>query len=142
MSGDAIVDALQDALAGEHAAVYAYGVIGGRLDYGTRYQELAARQHSDHRGRRDELTRLVADAGADPVGAEASYDLPVDVTSDADAQRLGQQIEDRCSVLYAGIVATATGGPRSFAVDALQASAVAGLEWGAPPVALPGVQQP
>lgn len=142
MTADPVIDAMQDALAGEHAAEYAYGVIGGRLDYGTSDQELATRLYAEHRDRRDELMRLLTDAGANPVGADPAYELPVDVQSAADAQRLGQQVEDRCSVLYAGVVATATGGARSFAVDALTASAVAGLEWGAPPVALPGVQRP
>ncbi|UYM04477.1 ferritin-like domain-containing protein [Solicola gregarius] len=142
MSAGTVVEALQDALAGEHAAVYAYGVIGGRLDYGTRYQDLATGLYADHRDRRDALTQYVADAGAEPVAAEAAYELPVAVESDTDAQRLGQQLEDRCSVLYAGVVATATGGPRSFAVEALGGSALAGVEWGAPSTALPGVEQP
>ncbi|MDN5853981.1 MAG: ferritin-like domain-containing protein [Actinomycetia bacterium] len=137
-----VTDAMQDALAGEHAAAYAYSVIGGRLDYGTTYQELAARHFRDHRARRDALIALLGDAGADPVGADPAYELPVAVESDSDAQRVGQQVEDRCSVLYAGIVATATGQPRRFGVTALGEAAVAGLEWGAPPVALPGVESP
>ena len=139
---DPVTDAMQDALAGEHAAVYAYSVIGGRLDYGTQYQELAARHFRDHRARRDAVIGFLRDAGANPVGAETAYDLPSDVDSERAAQRVGQQVEDRCSVLYAGVVATASGDPRSFAVTALGDCAVAGLEWGGSPVALPGVESP
>ena len=139
---DPVTDAMQDALAGEHAAVYAYGVIGGRLDYATTYQDLAARHFREHRERRDSLTGFLRDSGTKPVAAEPAYDLPVEVASNSDAQRIGQQIEDRCAVLYAGVVATATGEPRSFAVTALGDAAVAAVEWGAPPVALPGVESP
>ncbi|MGH3357915.1 MAG: ferritin-like domain-containing protein [Nocardioidaceae bacterium] len=139
---DPVVDALQDMLAGEHAAVYAYGVIGGRLDYGTRYQELATDQHGAHRERRDDLIDRIADAGAEPVGAEAAYDLPVEVGSDSDAERIGQQVEDRCAVLYAAVVAVAAGEVRTLAVTALGEAAVAAVRWGAPSTALPGVEQP
>lgn len=137
-----MIDAMQDALAGEHAAAYAYTVIGGRLDYATLYQELATRHFDVHRSRRDALTGFLLDAGVDPVGAEPAYDLPIAVESDDDAKRVGQQVEDRCAVLYAGIVATASGDPREFAVTALGGAAVAGLEWGSPAVALPGVERP
>lgn len=139
---DPVVDGLQDMLAGEHAAVYAYGVIGGRLDYGTRYQELATTLYARHRDLRDELADRIAAAGAEPVGTEPAYELPVRVDSDTDAQRLGQQVEGRCTVLYAGVVAVASGDVRVLAVDALGDAAVAALEWGAPPAALPGVERP
>lgn len=139
---DPVIGAMQDMLAGEHAAVYAYGVIGGRLDYGTDYQELATEQYEAHRTRRDDLLGRIADAGAEPVGAEAAYELPVAVDSAADARRVGQQVEDRCSVLYAGVVAVADADARGFAVTALREAAVAGLRWGAPSTALPGVEKP
>ena len=139
---DPVTAAMQDALAGEHAAEYAYSVIGGRLDSGTTYQELAARHFREHRTRRDALIALLRDAGAEPVGAEPAYKLPIAVDSDSDAKRVGQQVEDRCTVLYAAIVATAQDAPRRFAVTALGEAAVAGLEWGASAVALPGVEAP
>lgn len=141
-SSEPVVDAMQAALAGEHAAVYAYGVIGGRLDYGSNDQELATRLHSAHRSRRDELTDLLTAAGAKPAGAEPAYDLPGDIETAEDARPLGQQVEDRCTVLSAGIVAVATGTVRSFAVTAQSESAVALLEWGGAPTALPGVERP
>jgi len=137
---DPVTEAMQDALAGEHAAVYAYGVVGGRLDYGTKYQKLATRHFDDHRARRDALIAFLRRAGATPVGAEPTYQLPTGIGSEKDAQRVAQRVEDRCSVLYAGLVATASGEPRTFAVTALGESAVAGLEWGAQPGALPGVE--
>lgn len=139
---DPVVGAMQEMLAGEHAAVYAYGVVGGRLDYGTRYQELATTLYERHRDLRDKLVDRITEAGAEPVGTEPAYDLPVRVDSDDAAQRLGQQIEDRCSVLYAGVVAVADEDVRALAISALSKAAVAGVEWGAPSTALPGVEQP
>lgn len=138
----AVVDAMQDALAGEHAAIYAYGVVGGRLDYGTDDQQLATEQYTAHRSRRDQLAGFVSEAGAEPVGTEPAYELPIDVDETDAPQRIGQQVEDRCSVLYAGVVAVATGEIRSAAITALGEAAVAGIKWDAPSAALPGVERP
>ena len=137
-----VLDTVQQVLAGEHAAVYAYGVIGGRSPAAE--AGLGRRAYVVHRARRDALTTAVRAAGAEPVVAEPGYALPVDVASAAAAQRVGQQVEDRCSVLYAALVAAAPGSGRTReqAVTALGDAAVRLLAWGGQPVALPGVQLP
>ncbi|NUR64772.1 MAG: DUF4439 domain-containing protein, partial [Streptomyces sp.] len=66
--------ALQAALAAEHAAVYGYGVVGGRIREERRSEARAA--YDAHRARRDALAREVRDLGAEPVAASAAYALP------------------------------------------------------------------
>jgi len=137
----AATKALQDMLAGEHAAVYAYGLLGGRLAPGTRPQTLATEAYLEHRTRRDDVTALLIEAEADPVAAEPAYELPTAVDTPAQAAAVARRVEDRCSVLYAQVVAAATGGTRAFGVDALLDAATRALTWGAEPVAFPGVQR-
>jgi hypothetical protein len=135
----AAVDAMNAALAGEHAAIYAYGVIGGRLDYGSAPVREATAAWEAHRVRRAELIALVEAGDADPVVAEPGYRLPTPVDDVADARAVAQLVEDRCSVLYATLAATATGEIRAYAVDALIDAATRGLDWGAQASPLPGV---
>ena len=133
--------ALQDMLAGEHAAVYAYGVLGGRLAPGTREQAQATQAYLAHRTRRDDVTTLLVEADAEPVAAEVAYTLPNPVDNAAQAATVARRVEDRCSVLYAQVVAATTGRTRAYAVAVLVDAATRALTWGAEPVALPGVQR-
>lgn len=135
----ALVDAMNDTLAGEHAAIYAYGVIGGRLDYESRPARDAAAAAEAHQDRRAGLTALIEAGGEAPVGAEPGYRLPNAVRSRSDARTVAQLVEDRCGVLYATLAATATGEIRAYAVDALIDAATRSLAWGAPSSPLPGV---
>jgi len=132
-------ETLQQMLAGEHAAVYAYGVLGGRLAQGTPLQVQAGEAYIEHRARRDALVAMLRAAGAEPVPAEVAYALPAPVDVPAQARRVARQVEDRCAVLYASVVAAETGRTRGYAVGALVDAATRGLSWGAEPVALPGV---
>jgi hypothetical protein len=133
-----VVDVMNDTLAGEHAAIYAYGVIGGRLDYGSRPVRDATAAWEIHRERRIGLTALVEAGGETPVAAEPGYKLPNDIDDVAAARTVAQVVEGRCAVLYATLAATATGEVRAYAVDALIDAAVRGYDWGAPTSALPG----
>ena len=66
------LEALQQTLAGEHAAVYVYRALAGRVS-GSAQPTLAARlgsAYTTHRGRRDQLTAMVRLAGGDPVAAD------------------------------------------------------------------------
>ncbi|CAM5699683.1 hypothetical protein SGLAM104S_04955 [Streptomyces glaucescens] len=76
--------ALQAALAAEHAAVYGYGVVGGRIREERRAEVRAA--YDAHRARRDALAREVRDLGGEPVAAAAGYALPFPVTDAESAQ--------------------------------------------------------
>jgi len=137
-----VVAALQAMLAGEHAAVYAYGVLGGRLLTDPAMQLLARDGYMQHRARRDVVVAMVRTAGAKPVPAEVGYGLPGPVNNAVQARALARQVEDRCSVLYADVVAAATESAREYAIAALVDASTRALGWGAEATALPGVQLP
>ncbi|MPZ60038.1 MAG: DUF4439 domain-containing protein [Propionibacteriales bacterium] len=126
-------EALQRALAAEHAAVYGYGVVGGVLGEDS---SLATTGYADHRGHRDRLIELI---GADAVAAEPAYQLPFRVSNERQAERLGIEIEHRCAKVYAGVVSQTTGKHRMLAARSLAECAVRALDWGADPEPFPGL---
>ena len=130
-------DALQAALAGEHAAMYGVGVAGGKLS-GARFAQATA-AFEEHRRRRDQLTDLVTQIGATPVAAEPAYDLPQPVTDAASATALVLLTERRLSVVYADLVEAAEQTPvRTLAIQALIATSRTQLTWGGTAQAFPG----
>lgn len=131
--------ALQAALAGEHAAVYAYGVIGGAVDPTGAAEALAREAYDVHAGRRDRVEQRVRALGDEPTPAEPGYALPAPVTSIDDADLLARRVEDRCAVLYAAVVAASTDDLRREASGWLEDAATRSLAWGATATAFPGV---
>jgi len=122
-----VVDAAQAALAAEHAAVYGYGVVGGRI---TASREAEARQAYDaHRSRRDSLIRTLTDLGAQPVAAAPGYELPFPVTDSPDALKLAAFLEDRVADTYGDLVRAATASLRQDAAAALRDAAVRAVRW-------------
>ena len=140
MSDDQVVPAAQTALAGEHAALYAYSVCGGVVDPASTESIRIRDGYAAHRTRRDQLEGALRARGAEPVAASTGYDLPVPITSSGSAARLLGQVEDRASVAYAGLVAASSGATRRDAVGWLRDAALRGLAWGRPPAAFPGLQ--
>ncbi len=123
------VDALQAALAAEHAAVWVYGLAGafvpdalaGQLD------EAAAA----HQARRDATERTLIDAGARPVPAEPGYLTPEPVTDAASALRLVITAETDAAATWRSVVerSPAELGLREAALDALTQAAVRATRW-------------
>ncbi|MEU9846318.1 ferritin-like domain-containing protein [Streptomyces sp. NPDC047985] len=134
---DATREAAQAALAAEHAAVYGYGVLGGRVAAGRRAEATAA--YHAHRSRRDALVRTVRDLGAEPVAARAAYALPFAVPDAAAAVRLAAVLEDRVADVYSDLVRAAEGPLRRQAADALRESAVRAVRWRGSGVPFPGL---
>lgn len=136
---NAVIDAVQAALAAEHAAVYGYGVVGGHLT-GSRQTE--ARQGYDaHRARRDSLMRTVADLGAAPVTAAAGYRLPFPVADAAAAVRLAAHVEERVAGAYGDMVRSTVGDLRRDAASGLRDAAVRAVRWRGGSVAFPGLAE-
>ncbi|WEH36167.1 ferritin-like domain-containing protein [Streptomyces sp. AM 4-1-1] len=131
--------AAQAALAAEHAAVYGYGVLGGRV--ATAREPEATAAHHAHRARRDALTRTVRDLGGEPVAADAAYTLPFPVTDSATAVRLAAVLEDRVAGVYSDLVRTASGPLRGEAAGALREAAVRAVRWRGSGVAFPGLSE-
>lgn len=131
--------ALQAALGAEHAAVYGYGVVGGRIDQRRRAEARAA--YDAHRARRDALVREVRDLGGVPVAASAAYALPFQVPDAAAAVRLAAQLEERVAGVYSDLVRAATGARRGSAAAALREAAVRAVGWSGESVAFPGLAE-
>ncbi|QWB22732.1 MULTISPECIES: ferritin-like domain-containing protein [Streptomyces] len=131
--------ALQAALAAEHAAVYGYGVVGGRIGDGQRVEARTA--YDAHRARRDALAREVKDLGGRPAAAAAGYALPFPVADSAAAVRLAAELEDRVAGVYSDLVRAAGGGRRMLAAEALREAAVRAVRWRGESVAFPGLAE-
>ena len=93
------VDALQTALAAEHAAVYVYGALGARTSESASpllFAEVAD-AYATHRAWRDLLVRRLADAGAQPTPAAAIYELPPPTPTAAAVARAALDLELACA---------------------------------------------
>ncbi|WP_405823366.1 ferritin-like domain-containing protein [Streptomyces sp. NBC_00838] len=139
MSGDRALDAAQAALAAEHAAVYGYGVVGGRV--GDERRAEATNAYDAHRARRDSLARTVRDLGGKPVAAAAAYALPFNVPDAAAAIKLAADLEDRIAGVYSDLVRAAEGPLRQDAAGALREAAVRAVRWRGSGVAFPGLAE-
>ncbi|MFD4577956.1 ferritin-like domain-containing protein [Streptomyces sp. NPDC058417] len=131
--------ALQAALSAEHAAVYGYGVVGGRVREGRRTEARAA--YDAHRARRDALAREVRGRGAEPIAASAGYALPFAVPDSAAAVRLAAELEDRVAGVYSDLVRATAGARRREAATALREAAVRAARWRNGSVAFPGLAE-
>ncbi len=134
------VDALQTALAAEHAALYVYGALGARTsESGTPVLfAQVADAYATHRAWRDLLTSRLVDEGAEPTPAAATYELPDTAPTPAGVARAAIEIERRCADTYAFVVANTAEQDRTWAIGALTRSAVRRVAFGGAPEALPG----
>lgn len=118
-------------LAGEDAAIYAYGVVVARLRGADRRQALAALQaHSTWRD------RWAGEAPEAPPPAIA-YDLPVADPNRTQVRELAALVENRLVPLYAEFAAASSGDTRTAAVAAAAECATRAVSWGALPQAFP-----
>ena len=122
-------EALQAALAAEHAAVWAYGLAGAFVP-----DELAGQLREaavEHQARRDATERALIDAGARPVPAEPGYLSPEPVTDAASALRLVITAETDAAAAWRSVVerGPAEPGLRGAALDALTRAAVRATRW-------------
>lgn len=136
-------EALQRALAGEHAAVYVYGVVGARLSASAQAElwQRVRDAYTLHRGRRDQLVSMVRTAGAEPVAAEVSYELPTPARTAAQLRQAALETERRCAAVYADLVGSTAGATRQWALDALGDASVRLLGFGGEPEPFPGLAE-
>ncbi|GAA5148351.1 hypothetical protein GCM10023340_22120 [Nocardioides marinquilinus] len=136
-------DALQTALAAEHAAVWVLGYLGAQTSASAEptLYGLLQEAYSVHRDRRDLLEALVRDDGGDPVAAAPAYDV-TDVDAAADPVRAVRsralRLERDCGAAYGFVVANAPGERRGAALEALLDSALRELAFGGSPRRYPG----
>ncbi len=136
-------EALRATLAGEHAAVHVFATLGGRVS-AAEHPATAARLregYEAHRARRDWLRSRLADLGEPPVAPAAGYDVDDDTRDPGRLTAAALGAEQRCSAVYAQLVASSTGSTRRWAVAALTDSALRSLVLGATPSAYPGLPE-
>jgi hypothetical protein len=116
------VSDLADALPAEHAAIYAYGVIGAHLTGAAATAARAA--ETAHRARRDALVGQLSGGAGTPAPPEPVYALPFAVTDQASALRLAVDVEDRTGAIWRSALASTTDDQRQAALNALVDCAV------------------
>lgn len=131
------LEALQAALAAEHAAVYGYGVVGAML--GGADQTRALGDWKLHQEARDTLQAMIVRLGATPVAASAAYTLPFAVRDAGAARRLAVALEDGVTQGYLGLVAVTDPTVRTFGALAMQPPAKRAAAWRGSTVAFPGM---
>ncbi|MFJ4716103.1 ferritin-like domain-containing protein [Streptomyces sp. NPDC088785] len=139
MTEQDVLTAVQAALRAEHAAVYGYGVVGGRIRAGRGDEAKAA--YDAHRARRDDLRRTVRELGGAPEESAGAYALPFPVPDSAAAARLAADIEERVAGVYSDLVRASSGARRRAAADALREAAVRAVRWRGGSVAFPGLTE-
>jgi hypothetical protein len=120
--------ALREALAAEHTAVWGYGVVGAAI--GAQGRADASGAENAHRDVRDRLAALLDERKADPVPAQAAYELPFPVLSPVDAAKLAVVLEDGVAAAWVRVLDRAAENPaRQLAVETLGATEVRAVAW-------------
>jgi hypothetical protein len=132
-------EAWQTTLRSEHAAVYGYGIVGGRLGPGAEDAADARTALAEHRSRRDFCTEQLVTSGIAPEPAAAAYEPKTPVTTDQEARTFAAAIEQDCAVTYVGLTALNETAVRRVAVVWLERSAIAQTHWSGQLPALPGL---
>ncbi|HEY0495678.1 MAG TPA: ferritin-like domain-containing protein [Kutzneria sp.] len=127
-SPDQTVDALQQALAAEHAAIWAYGLAGAFLPPAS--DPALAKGTEAHTARRDATATLVKKAGATPKSAEPGYTTPQPLTNQSSAFALLTAAEtDVVSAWRSVLEHTSDTAIRKTALDALTDAAIRSMSW-------------
>ncbi|MGI5269885.1 ferritin-like domain-containing protein [Nonomuraea sp. CA-218870] len=135
------VEKLRKALAAEHAAVFAYGVLGARTSGSLRAR--LTRAFDAHRDRRDELRRLITARGGQPAEPQPSYALPSIPSGGAAAARLAAHVETGLTASYLELVAATDTALRRYAAVAVQEAVIRGHSFRpGPATAFPGLPAP
>ena len=123
-----VVDALQGALATEHAVIWGYGVVGADVAADRKSQVAAAEEQ--HRLRRDEAAATLRTLGVQPVVAQPSYRLPTAVDDPVSALTAAALMEDSDAAAWRFVLGS-TDDPtlRTSALDALVGAAVQAVRW-------------
>ena len=135
------VEALQRALAAEHAATWVYGAVGAATSASATPALFASVSDAyvEHRARRDLWSARLRDRGVDPVAAEAAYAVPAPLRTADDVAAAALDVERACEATYAWVVEQTSGEDRRVAVTALTSAAVRALAFRGSPEIFPGI---
>jgi hypothetical protein len=137
------LDALQAALAEEHATLWTYGVLGARTSqraspalYGA-----VTEAYRRHRSRRDQLRLMVRDAGGEPVAAAVAYEVDGALVRAPQVQRAAVGLEAAGVETLLALVSQSSGEVREWALTEATWSAVWQLELGGTAETWPGAPE-
>jgi Domain of unknown function (DUF4439) len=120
--------ALFDAVAGEHGAIYGYGVVSAHST--PEDNSLVAEAMAQHRARREQGLVMLADQSVTAPMPAAGYELPLEVSDPDDAAELAVRMEsDTASAWRAVLEQSQTPDERTFAVTAMTQAAVLAARW-------------
>ncbi|MFI6294141.1 ferritin-like domain-containing protein [Nonomuraea sp. NPDC050790] len=134
------LERLGKALAAEHAAVYAYGLIGARTTGSLRTRATSA--FDGHRARRDQLRGLITARQGRPPEPEPSYTLPVTPGNATEATRLAVHVEQGITATYLELAASEDPSLRRYAAQAMQESVTRAYGFRPSVPAFPGMPTP
>lgn len=125
---DAAQAALFDAVAGEHGAIYGYGMVSAHSTPDD--NALVAEAMAQHRARREEALVMLAERAVTPPLTAAGYELPLEVTDPGDAAELAVRMESDTATAWRAVLEQAqTPEDRRFAVTAMTQAAVLAARW-------------
>ncbi len=125
---EAATDALQDALAAEHAALWCYGLAVAFLEPAQADQARADAE--DHRMLRGAVEATLAQIGARAVSAQPAYATPEPVLDAASAARLALVAETDALAAWRSVLERTTDRPlRQAALDALTDGTLRCARW-------------
>jgi hypothetical protein len=133
-------DALQGALAAEHAALWCYSLIAAFLPADHLAQ--ASDDSEAHVTLRTAVEKTLTDAGIPPVSAQPAYSTPQPVVDGPSAAALAVVAETDALTAWRSVVErSASRGVRRFALDVLSAGTLRCARWrvvvNSPPAILP-----
>ncbi|KWX65775.1 ferritin-like domain-containing protein [Mycobacterium sp. NAZ190054] len=120
--------ALFDAVATEHATVYAYGVVSAHSTPDVNY--LVSDAMDEHRKRREAAIALLDERGVQAPLPAAGYRLPSEVDAPEDAVNLAISMEEDAAVAWRAVVEQATDhSARALGVTAMTECAITAARW-------------
>lgn len=134
------LQALQETLAAEHAAMAVYAFLGAQTSQSGQpdlYDALET-AYRIHRRLRDQLTVMVSRQGAVPTPAAAAYELPRAIRTAREKNDAALLVERRIIETYGQLVESTAGAERRWALVALDEAAVRLLEFRGTPEMFPG----
>ncbi|TDD11429.1 DUF4439 domain-containing protein [Nonomuraea deserti] len=135
------MEKLRRALAAEHAALFAYGLLGARTSGSLRDRMTAA--FDDHRAARDQLRGYITSRGGKPAEPDASYALPYVPSDAAQAAKLAVHLENGVTAAYLELAAAQDDALRRYAALAMQKAVIRSYAFRpAQPPAFPGMPAP
>lgn len=128
--------AFTEALTGEYAAIYAYGIVGAQVTADERPAADAA--ITAHRAARDDLRTAMAELGIPAPPAEPAY-ATGEIDNPEAARALAVSVETALVPRYAELASQVSGEQRGWCATQAQQCATRTVSWGGPSQAFPGV---